>query len=132
MQVRFAAICAALLGSSGCATSQSVAAATDCPPSRNWSAWVNAMPGPGAVPTLIVTGEVLLPNGTAATLSPGPTDRMTPPGQHFALIVARGKRPGGWRSVRGEIRPALASYREVLVGCDGATLARISPVERAM
>src|SRR5688572_10534993 len=31
--------------------------------SSDWAAWVNAMPGPDARPTLIVTGKVTVPTG---------------------------------------------------------------------
>ena len=31
--------------------------------SSDWAAWVNAMPGPNARPTLIVTGKVTVPTG---------------------------------------------------------------------
>ncbi|MCB2079258.1 MAG: hypothetical protein KDE55_16375 [Novosphingobium sp.] len=106
-----------------------------CPPTRGWNAWINAMPGPGAVPTLIVTGEVNLPPGTRAELSPGPLDRMMPPAQRFTLSLEPGPRggpaPGGWTQVRGEVKPALGEYRAVLVGCDGKEIAKISPVGTA-
>lgn len=105
-----------------------------CPATtRNWNAFVNAMPGPGARPALIVTGEVEVPRrGLAPELIVGPTDRKFPPGQRFALRLARqAGAPAGWRPVRAEIRPSLADYGEVIVGCEGQTIVRISPVEKA-
>lgn len=107
------------------------APAVKCPPTRGWTAFINAMPGPGAVPTLIVTGEVEVPQGQAASLLAGPTDRMMPPGQRFALSLVPGGGTGGWREVRAEIKPALPAYREVLIACDGNEIGRISPVEVA-
>ena len=103
-----------------------------CPAaSRNWTAYVNAMPGPDARPTLIVAGEVDAPRGFVPVLTAGPTDRRFPPGQRFALSLAAAPgAPAGWRPVRGQIRPALAQYGEVIVGCGGAVVARIAPVER--
>lgn len=109
--------------------------AATCPDeTRQWAAWINAMPGPGpaAAPTLIVTGEVFVPAGTSATLSAGPTDRMMPPSQRFTLALSsRPDAPGGWQPVRGEITPALAQYRSVIVGCDGAAVATITDIQTA-
>ena len=106
-------------------------AAAACPETRGWAAWVNLMPGPGATPTLIVTGEARVRAGSTVALTVGPTDRMMPPGQRFALNVVNGGGVAGWRAVRGEVKSALPDYREVIVGCDGVTVARISPVEKA-
>lgn len=102
-----------------------------CPPSRGWQAWIDAMPGPGAELRLIVVGEVDVPAGMVATLRAGPTDRMMPPGQRIALDVKPGKGPTGTQQLRTEIKPALSAYREVLVGCGGETLARITEIETA-
>lgn len=102
-----------------------------CPQTRNWVAWVDAMPGPGNGPTLIVEGEIALPPGRRATLQAGPTDRMMPPGQRFALVVEPGAGPGGWQKVRGEIAPAQTQYRAVIVGCEGRTIAEIGSVTTA-
>lgn len=103
-----------------------------CPTeTRSWSAWINAMPGPDARRTLIVTGEVLLPDGATARLSEGPLDRMMPPGQRVALSVERAERAAGWQQVRLEIAPALPAYGSVIVGCGDSEVARITPVETA-
>ncbi|AKM11733.1 hypothetical protein AB433_10095 [Croceicoccus naphthovorans] len=103
-----------------------------CPTeTRGWAAWINAMPGPDATPTLIVTGEALMPEDATATLTAGPTDRMMPPGQRVTLAVEPSDQAAGWQSVRLEIRPALPAYSSVIVGCDGRTVAAISPVETA-
>lgn len=114
-----------------CATTPGDEPVAMCPPSRDWQAWINAMPGPGARPTLIVTGEVDVPRGMVASLRTGPTDRMMPPGQRFTLELRPGSGPSGPQQVRGEIAPALPAYREVIVGCEGEAIARISPVETA-
>lgn len=99
-----------------------------CPETRSWNAYINAMPGPGARPTLLVTGEVNLPEGTTASLREGPLDRMMPPGQRFSLVVEPGSGPGGWQTVRASIVPALAQYRMVVIGCGGREVARIDQV----
>lgn len=115
-----------------CVTGDGAESAAACPETRGWAAWINDMPGPRATPTLIVTGEAKLPPGTTATLTAGPTDRMMAPGQRFTLVVRKGGGAGGWQEVRGEIKPALSDYREVIVGCAGTTLVRISPIEKAV
>ena len=127
-------VLAATAALGGCMTVPPPGPASACPSAtRNWAAFVNAMPGPGTRPALIVTGEVEIPRqGLAPALAVGPTDRKFPPGQRFALhLVAAPGTPAGWRPVRGEIRPSLADYGEVIVGCEGQTIVRISPVEKA-
>ena|SRR5687768_3893124 len=121
-------IAASLLA--GCATMADDAPA--CPiASRNWVAFVDDMPGPGASPTLIVTGEVELAHeGYSPRLTGGITDRRSPPGQRFKLSLVRDPgAPAGWRSVRGELDRSLLQYGEVIVSCGSAPVARISPVE---
>ena len=115
----------------GCVTADDSANARPvCPATRGWAAWVNVMPGPGATPTLIVTGEAWVPAGATVALAAGAADRMMPPGQRFRLEVERGSGTARWQPVRGEIKSALAQYREVIVGCGEETVARISPVEQ--
>lgn len=123
-----------LLATGGCATTgaEEPIAPPVCPTeTRGWNAWVSALPGPGATPTLMIQGEVLLPAGAEATLTAGPTDRMMPPGQRAVLAVRGADRPGGWQQVRLEIAPALPAYSSVIVSCDGNMVATISPVETA-
>jgi len=103
-----------------------------CPTeTRSWTAWINAMPGPGATPTLIVTGEALLPDRASATLAAGPTDRKMPPSQRVMLDVVASDRAAGWQPIRLEISPALPEYASVIVGCEGSEVVVISPVETA-
>lgn len=100
-----------------------------------WTAWVNAMPGPNARPTLIVTGKVTVPTGgyriawhdmrvmesypvqVAADL-----DVIPPDGPATQAIVTH--------DVRGEwpIDPPVGS---VTVRCGDTVLARVAPVETA-
>ena len=104
-----------------------------CPwETREWNAYVNAMPGPGnSGPTLIVTGEANVPAGWRAVMVPGPTDRMQPPGQRFALTLEPDEgAAGGWQDVRGEIRPALKGYSSVIIGCAGDMVARVDEIEK--
>ncbi|MDD3798348.1 MAG: hypothetical protein PHE36_04125 [Novosphingobium sp.] len=121
----------ALLPLAACVTAGAPAAPPACPQTRNWQAWINAMPGPGMVPTLIVMGEADIPAGMTWRLEPGPTDRMMPPGQRFTLSLVPGDGPVGWQHVRGEIKPALSAYGSVIVGCAGKEIARVDEVKTA-
>jgi hypothetical protein len=103
--------------------------------SSNWRAWVNAMPGPGARPTLIVTGSVTVPSGgwdfiwrDARVMESYPVqvaigiEPLIPQGPATQAVTTR--------EVRYEmpIEPPVAS---VTVRCGDAILARIAPVETA-
>jgi hypothetical protein len=103
---------------------------------RNWTAHINAMPGPGAQRTLIVSGEVDLPTpGYTIATDLGPADRSAIPVQQLILnitppsgIVAQVVTP---TPVRYE-GPAIAQqYRVVRVMCGGAQLAEITDIVTA-
>jgi hypothetical protein len=104
--------------------------------SRGWTAWIDAMPGPDAVRTLHISGEVDLPTpGYTVELVPGPADRMMPPGQRFSL-VARAS-PGMAAQVvtptpvKYAGKAAYPAYREIIIGCGGEVLARIGDIPLA-
>ena len=102
----------------------------------DWSAWVNAMPGPGARPTLIATGKVTVPTGGYSfdwgdlrVMESYPVQivaelRTIPPtgGAATQAVVTH--------EVRGEwpIEPPVGSFT---VRCGDMVLARVSPVETA-
>ena len=110
---------------------------TACPiaGSSDWAAWVNAMPGPNARPTLIVTGKVTVPTGgyrfawrdmrvmesypiqVAAEL-----EVIPPAGAATQAVVTH--------DIRGEwpVSPPVGS---MTVRCGDRVLARIAPVETA-
>ncbi len=108
---------------------------SDCPviDSRSWNAWINAMPGPGAKPTLHITGEVDLPTpGYKLELIPGPADRRNTPGQRFSLAAAK---PEGivaqvvtTEQVRYSAPPTYDKYRSITIGCGGKVLAQIEKI----
>ena len=103
--------------------------------SSDWQAWINAMPGPNAEPTLIVTGKVEVPTGgyrfewrdlivmesypvqIVAGLSP-----ILPTGYVTEAHVTH--------EVRGEwpMRPPVGA---VTIRCGSRTLGTISPVPTA-
>ena len=102
--------------------------------SRDWQAWINAMPGPGADrPTLYITGEVDMPTpGWSVELVEGPADRAQPPGLRFRLET---ERPDG--IVTQVITPTEVRYagqtpyheiREIIISCGDEMLVTISDV----
>lgn len=100
--------------------------------SSDWNAWVNAMPGPNARPTLIATGKVTVPTGGYRFEWRNMRVMESHPVQVVAELVAIP--PGGpatqaleTRDVRGEwsIAPPVGSFT---VRCGDMVLARVSPV----
>src|SRR5688500_11962800 len=74
-------------GPSGAAASCSIVESSD------WAAWVNAMPGPNARPTLIVTGKVTVPTGGYGFSWGDPIVMESYPVQ--IVVDLRPLRPGG-------------------------------------
>ena len=112
-------------------------ASSDCSilGSSGWQAWVNAMPGPGARPTLIVEGTVRMPSaGHRASLALGEVAESDPlqvtvrlnttaPSQPSAQVVTSVDVRGEW-DVQGDVG-------SVTVRCAEQTVARIDSVETA-
>jgi hypothetical protein len=135
-----------LLGSllhPGCATAAdqpppTVPPPPPCPISRSseWRAWVNAMPGPGSRPTLIVTGKVTVP-GPDWQPRWGPSQVLESYPVQVRLELDADLPPGGIsrdpvvKEVRGSW-PSEAQVGSVTVLCRGTVLARIAPVETAL
>ncbi len=110
---------------------------TGCPiiGSADWAAWVNAMPGPNAQPTLIVTGKVTVPTGgyrfawrDMRVMESYPVqisvdlEAIPPQGGATEAVVTHDVR-GQW--------PMSPPVGSVTIRCGGQTLAAISPVETA-
>ena len=128
---------AACLGLSGCVTVPDEGSAT-CPNvSRGWQAWISAMPGPGSKPTLHIQGTVDMPTpGYTVELVGGSADRMQPPGLRFQLEATP---PDGMTTqviTSTEVRYAeptpYSQIREIIITCDGETLATIDEVGKMM
>lgn len=130
---------AAALVAAACQTNPAPpnAAVGDCPiaGSSDWAAWVNAMPGPGARPKLIVTGKATVPTGGYRTEWADFRVAESYPVQVFADL--RVIPPSGAATqvvttldVRGEW-PMSEPVGSVTITCGNRTLARISPVETA-
>ncbi|MBA3512003.1 hypothetical protein [Sphingomonas sp.] len=103
--------------------------------SSDWAAWVNAMPGPNARPTLIVTGKVTVPTGgyrfqwrDMRVMESYPVqvavelDAIPPAGGATEAVVTHDVR-GQW-----PIDPPVGSLS---VRCGDMVLTRIAPVETA-
>ncbi len=111
--------------------------AVDCPilASSDWAAWINAMPGPNARPTLIVTGKVTVPTGGYRIEWGDFRVAESYPVQIFADLRAVPPSGGATQvvtthDVRGEwpVDPPVGAFT---VRCGSRVLARISPVETA-
>jgi len=140
--MRFLLICAAL-AVSACATP------TEPPPpplptpsacavgeSRDWAAWVDRMPGPGATPTLHVTGKVDVPHGGyTVTSRAGPADRSATPVQQIIVETSLQSGMHTQAITTHDVHyqgPAIAQhYRGVRVMCGGRQLAEITEVTDA-
>lgn len=130
-------LASSLLASCAAVPASGPAASGPCPiaGSGNWAAWINAMPGPNARPTLIVTGKVTVPTGGYSwqwadmrVMESHPVQvvadlRVIPPagGATQAIVT---------HDVRGEW-PMSPPVGSVTVTCGNQTLARIAPVETA-
>jgi hypothetical protein len=111
---------------------------SECPviASREWNAYINAMPGPGAKPSLNISGVVDLPTpGFKVELIAGPADRMMPPGQRFSLVATP---PEGMVAqvvtptpVRYSAPATYGTYRSITIGCGGKVLAEIENIRTA-
>lgn len=100
--------------------------------SRNWTAHIDAMPGPNAQRTLIVAGEVDLPTPAyGVTLAAGPADRSAVPYQVINLVVT----PPAPDTMAPQVitptavnysGPAIAQqYAGVRIVCEGQQLAEV-------
>ncbi|MBB3032651.1 hypothetical protein [Alteriqipengyuania lutimaris] len=133
------ALAAGTLSLSACAAYDapptSTPPADECPvyESRDWQAWIDTMPGPGAKPTLHITGEVDMPTpGWSVELIGGPADRMNPPGLRFRLEA---EKPDGMTmqvitptEVRYAETTPYSAIRQIVITCGDEALATITDV----
>jgi hypothetical protein len=134
---RRSGITAAALLLGACQAVPQQPALAQCPiiGSSDWAAWVNAMPGPGARPTLIVNGKVTVPTGgyrvewaDFRVAESYPVQifgelRVIPPGGYATQVVTT-------HDVRGEW-PMDQPVGSVTIRCGNRLLARVGPVETA-
>ena len=102
--------------------------------SRDWKAWIDAMPMVGADGNrLHIAGEVDLPTpGYSVELIPGPADRAMPPSQRFSLVATP---PDGIvlqvvtpTPVKYQGKAMYPAYRSIRISCGGEPLATITEV----
>ena len=101
--------------------------------SRDWTAWVNAMPGPDMKPTLHVAGEIDLPTpGYTIAWREGMADRSAMPVQRLILTATP---PDGMVTqvvtptpVKYEGPALVTTYGGIIVMCGGESLAEITEV----
>ena len=101
--------------------------------SRDWTAWLNAMPGPGAQPKLIVAGKVVTATG-GYQIAFDPRLQVTKryPAQAFATLnVIPPSGPTNPTVVTQNVRwewPLNLQIGSVEIRCGNETLANITPV----
>jgi len=101
--------------------------------SRNWEAWINRMPGPGAVAMVHVAGKVdMRSGGYTFRWEEGPMDRSAVPVLRLKLVP---RAPDGMATMAITTEavayqaPALSGgYRRVVIGCGGTTLGEITEI----
>ena len=101
--------------------------ACDVLDSRDWEAWINRMPGPGAAATVHVAGKVdMRSGGYTFRWEEGPMDRSAVPALRLKLVP---EAPDGMATTAITTEavayqaPALAGgYSRVVIGCGGTTL----------
>ncbi|MEO5774802.1 MAG: hypothetical protein ABIQ32_11890 [Sphingomicrobium sp.] len=112
-------------------------ALASCPVSESsdWHAWINAMPGPNATPTLIVTGKAVVSSGGYSVGWGDPLVMESYPVQvSVELRPVRASEMHTQALVTKEVRgewPMREPVGSVTITCGPKTLARISPVESA-
>jgi hypothetical protein len=111
---------------------------SQCPILRSgeWNAWVNMMPGPGARPTLHVTGKVVVPTGGYQVgFDRQLIVRQSYPTQGVArLRVTPPSGPASQAVMTHEVRwewPLSEPVGSLDIVCEGETLARIAQVQQA-
>jgi len=106
--------------------------------SRDWTAWVNRMPGPtGARPMLVVSGKVAVPTGGfQVAFDPRMQVRESHPAQAFVTLQVAGPdgAPASQAQVTHEVRwewPLNQPVGSVIVSCGDKTLAEITRIQTA-
>lgn len=110
--------------------------ACDVLDSRDWEAWINRMPEPGAVATVHVAGKVdMRSGGYTFRWEEGPMDRSAVPVLRLKLIP---KAPDGTattaittEAVSYQAPVLAAGYSRVVIGCGGMTLGAALPGDAA-
>jgi hypothetical protein len=106
--------------------------------SREWTAWVNRMPGPGgAQPMLVVSGKVVTPTGGfQVAFDPRMQIRESSPAQAFVTLQVANPdgSPASQAQITHEVRwewPLNGPVGSVIVRCGDKTLAEITRIQTA-
>ena len=106
--------------------------------SRDWTAWVNRMPGPGgARPMLVVIGKVVTPTGGfQVAFDPRMQIRKSYPAQAFVTLQVANPdgAPASQAQITHEVRwewPLNGPVGSVIVRCGDKTLAEITRIQTA-
>ena len=105
--------------------------------SRDWTAWINRMPGPNSGPMLVVTGKVVTPTGGyQVAFDRYMQIRKAYPAQAFVTLNVAG--PGGAQSSQAQVThdvrwewPLNQPVGSVIVRCGDKTLAEITRIQTA-
>jgi len=110
----------------------------ECPisVSRDWSAWINRMPGPDARPRLVVSGKVVTRGGGYSVAFDRDLQiRESWPAQAFVTLqVAEPDTPSTGQPVTHDVRwewPLSQPVGSVVVSCGDKTLAEITRIQTA-
>ena len=103
--------------------------------SRDWTAWINRMPGNGA-PALVVSGKVVTPTGGyQVAFDPRIQIRKGYPAQAFVTLdVAAPIGPASQAQITHDVRwewPLNQPVGSVIVSCGDKTLAEITRIQTA-
>lgn len=101
--------------------------------SRDWEAWINRMPGPGATPTVHVVGKVdVRSGGYSFEWETGPMDRSMTPALKLKLLPVAPTGMATMAITTEEVTysgPVAGSgYRSITITCGSETLAEITEV----
>jgi hypothetical protein len=106
--------------------------------SRDWTAWINRMPGPGgARPMLVVSGKVVTPTGGfQVAFDPRMQVRESYPAQAFVTLQVADPEgaPVTQAQITHEVRwewPLNGPVGSVIVRCGDKTLAEITRIQTA-
>ena len=105
--------------------------------SRDWTAWINRMPGPNSGPMLVVTGKVVTPTGGyQVAFDRYMQIRKGYPAQAFVTlnVASPGGSPVSQALVTHEVRwewPLREPVGSVVVSCGDKTLAEITRIQTA-
>jgi len=135
--IRLASI-AGLMALSACQTATASAPAADCPiiGSSDWTAWVDAMPGPNSHPKLVVTGKVQVPTGGyRLALHLGPVAESYPVQVTVILDVVRPTGPASQAIVTHDVNgswPVASPIGSITIRCGRQMIGRIDEIVTAL